>query len=147
MNFRLATLDDVPLLARMNRALTEDEGHGNRTRSPAWFEERMRGFLSGGYGAGLFTRGEDVVAYALYKDHPEHADTIRVRQLYVERDCRRQGIGREVLGLLRDSILPAGKRITVEVLATNLTARAFYRAVGFREYALELEWPAQEPSP
>lgn len=30
MRYRFATLDDVPILARMNRQLVEDEGHRNR---------------------------------------------------------------------------------------------------------------------
>ena len=54
MRYRLATLDDVGLLAKMNRQLVEDEKHRNRFKSDAWFEDRMRGFLAGGYKAVLF---------------------------------------------------------------------------------------------
>ncbi len=142
MEYRFATLDDVPLLAAMNRALAEDEGHRNRFRSEHWFADRMRGFLMSGFRAVLFSVEGHTVAYALYADHPEHADTIHLRQLYVDRACRRQGCGREALRLLREAIWPREKRVTVEVLAGNAPARQFYRAVGFREYALELEMPA-----
>jgi hypothetical protein len=54
MNYRFATLEDVPLLATMNRQLVDDEGHRNRFKPDAWFEDRMRTFLAGKYTAVLF---------------------------------------------------------------------------------------------
>jgi ribosomal protein S18 acetylase RimI-like enzyme len=144
MNYRFATLDDVPILTRMNRQLVEDEGHRNRFKPDAWFEERMRGFLTGGYDAVLFELAGEVVAYALYTDHPDHSDTIYLRQIFVDRARRRRGIGREAMRLLEEEIWPQGKRLTVEVLVGNQVARAFYEAVGFREYSLELEIAAAE---
>jgi ribosomal protein S18 acetylase RimI-like enzyme len=134
----------------MNRQLVEDEGHRNRHRSDAWFEERMRRFLTGGYRAVLFQIEGEAVAYTLYVDHPEHDDTIYLRQLWVDRARRRQGIGREAMRILQREIWPPDKRLTVEVLAGNHAARAFYRAVGYREYSIELEIAASDrarPSP
>ncbi len=142
MNYRFATLDDIPLLAKMNRQLVEDEQHRNRFKSEEWFAERMRGFLAGEYHAVLFELDEQVVGYALYRNHPEHGDTIYLRQIFVNRAHRRQGIGKAALRLLKEEILPPDKRLTVEVLVGNQAARDFYRAAGFREYALELEMPA-----
>jgi ribosomal protein S18 acetylase RimI-like enzyme len=139
MRYRTATLDDVPLLTRMNRQLVEDEGHRNRFQSDAWFEERMRRFLTGGYTAVLFEQEGQAVAYALFTDHPDHRDTIYLRQIWVDRAHRRRGIGREAMRLLREEIWPPDRRVTVEVLVGNQVARAFYRAVGFGEYSLELE--------
>lgn len=139
MEYRFATIDDVPILSRMNRQLTEDEQHRNRFKSDAWFEERMRGFLTGGYKAVLFEIAGEIVAYALYTDHPDHSDTIYLRQIFVNRSRRRQGIGREAMQILNEKIWPRDKRLTVEVLAGNEAALAFYKAVGFREYSLELE--------
>ena len=75
ITYHFATLDDVPALARMNRLLVEDEQHRNRFKPDAWFEERMRGFLSGAYQAVLFDLAGEVVGYALYTGHPDHADT------------------------------------------------------------------------
>jgi ribosomal protein S18 acetylase RimI-like enzyme len=144
MKYRFATLDDVSILARMNRQLVEDERHRNRFKPDAWFEERMRGFLTEGYNAVLFELEGEVVAYALYTDHPDHSDTIYLRQIFVDRTRRRQGIGREVMRLLQEEIWPQDKRLTVEVLVGNQVARAFYKAVGFQEYSLELEIPASE---
>jgi ribosomal protein S18 acetylase RimI-like enzyme len=144
MRYRLATLDDIPLLTRMNRQLVEDEGHRNQSKPDAWFEGRMRGFLTGGYRAVLFELEGDVVAYALYTDHPDHSDTIYLRQIFVDRARRRQGIGREAMRILRGEVWPQDKRLTVEVLVSNPVAQAFYKSVGFREYSLELEIPASE---
>jgi ribosomal protein S18 acetylase RimI-like enzyme len=144
IDYRSATLDDVPALARMNRQLVEDEQHRNRIKPDAWFEERMRGFLSGAYKAVLFDLAGEVVGYALYTGHPDHADTLYLRQIFVSRSHRRQGIGREAMRILRDEIWPKDKRITVEVLVGNEVARAFYEAVGFTPYSIELEMLARE---
>lgn len=144
MEYRCATPEDVPLLAAMNRQLVEDEQHRNRFQSDAWFEERMRTFLAGKYKAVLFEIDHQAVAYALYVDHPDHDDTIYLRQIWVDRAWRRRGIGREALRLLETEIWPPDKRLTVEVLAGNQAARAFYNAAGFREYSIELEIPTLE---
>ena len=142
MRYRCAELDDVPILARMNRQLVEDERHRNRFKSDAWLEERMRTFLTGGYEAALFELEGTVVAYALYTDHPGHDDTIYLRQIFVDRGHRRQGIGRQAMKILMDVVWPKDKRLTVEVLVHNHVARDFYNAVGFKEYSVELEIPA-----
>jgi ribosomal protein S18 acetylase RimI-like enzyme len=144
VRYRIATLADVPQLSAMNRQLVEDEGHRNRSKSDAWFEERMRKFLSGEYEAALFELNGEVVAYALYTQHRDHQDTIHLRQIFVDRAYRRQGIGREVMRILRQEIWPADKRLTIGVLVGNHAARAFYTAMGYREYSLEMEIPAAE---
>jgi ribosomal protein S18 acetylase RimI-like enzyme len=147
MNHRPATLADVPLLARMNRGLVEAERHRNRFRSDAWLEERMRGFLTGGYSAVLFEMDAVPVAYALYTVHRENPDTIHVRQIYVEAPYRRKGLGREMMRILREEVWPPGRRVTVGVLADNRAAIAFYEAIGFRSYSLEMEIPGDAPAP
>ena len=146
MHYRFATLDDVVLLARLNQQLVEDEQHRNRFKPESWFEDRMRAFIAGEYRVVLFEIENQVVAYALYRNHPEHPDTIYLRQIFVDRTHRRQGIGKEALRFLKEEILPGDKRLTVEVLVGNKAARDFYRAVGFREYSLELEIPAEDTS-
>jgi len=147
VEYRFATLDDVPTLARLNRRLVEDEQHWNRFKPEAWFVRRMHGFLAGGYRAVLFERAGEVVAYALYTDHPDHEDTIYLRQIFVQRSCRRQGIGRELIRILSEEIWPREKRITVGVLAGNPMAIAFYEAVGFKLYSVELELSASQRNP
>ena len=136
---RVATLDDLPLLARLNHQLTVDEKHANQARPLPWFAQRMAGFLAAEYTAILFAEGDETVADALYRPHAERDDTLYLRQLYVKRGRRRQGVGREAVRLLREKIWPHGKRVTVEVLAANAAARAFWGALGFTEHSLELE--------
>lgn len=41
--------------------------------------------------------------------------------------------------ILRTRIWPSGKRLTVEVLTVNVSAVAFWRSVGYKDYCLTLE--------
>src|SRR5580658_6674123 len=96
MTFRPATLDDCPLLAELNHQLIRDEGHRNRMTVPE-LEQRMRGWLSGEYRAVIYEDGKEVVAYGLYR---EQLEEIYLRQLFVVRNRRRQGIGRSAVQIL-----------------------------------------------
>lgn len=135
MNFRRATLSDCALLAELNHQLIHDEGHRNRMTVPE-LEQRMKGWLASEYAAALFENDGEVVAYALYREQPEE---IYLRQLFVARNRRRQGIGRQAVEILRSKIWPKNKRLTVEVLVQNEAAVAFWRAVGYKDYSLTLE--------
>lgn len=135
MQFRPATLEDCPLLAELNHQLIRDEGHRNPLTIPQ-LEQRMRSWLAGEYRAILYEEAGEVVAYALFK---EEANEIYLRQLFVVRHKRRKGIGRRAQEILRTEVWPQGKRLTVEVLVSNEKAVAFWRAVGYRDYALRLE--------
>ena len=142
MHYRFATDADLTALTRLNRQLIEDEGHHNRAKSDAELEERMRDFLAGDYQAVLFEDAGRIVAYALYTNHSEHndtIDTIYLRQFFVCRDCRRKGIGRAAIRVLKEEIWPKKKRLTVGVLWHNDVGRAFWQAVGYKAYSLDLE--------
>ena len=135
ITFRAATLDDCGLLAELNHQLIRDEGHRNPMTVPQ-LEQRMRGFIQSAYRGIIFESNNEVVAYALYLEQPEE---IYLRQLFVVRHRRRQGIGRRAMGLMRSQVWPKNKRLTVEVLVANQAAIAFWRAVGYTDYALKLE--------
>src|SRR2546423_1464875 len=135
MTFRAATLDDCAKLAELNHQLIHDEGHRNPMTVPE-LEQRMRAWLSSEYRAIIYEDGGEVVAYALFR---EQADEIYLRQLFVVRHRRSQGIGRRAVELLRSQIWPKHKRLTVEVLVANKRAVKFWRSVGYRDYALSLE--------
>jgi predicted acetyltransferase len=135
MKFRFATADDCGLLAELNHQLIRDEGHRNPMNVPQ-LEERMRGFIAKEYRAVIFEVGDGVVAYALFREQP---DEIYLRQLFVVRHRRREGIGRRAMKTLRSQIWPKTKRLTVEVLAANKGAIAFWRAMGYMDYVLTLE--------
>ncbi|MDR3460439.1 MAG: GNAT family N-acetyltransferase [Verrucomicrobiae bacterium] len=135
MNFRRATQADCGLLAELNHQLIRDEGHRNPMTVPE-LEERMAVWLADGYVAVLFQEGKEVVAYAVYREEPEK---IYLRHLFVVRERRRQGIGRQAVELLRSKIWPPGRRLTVDVLVHNTPTVAFWRAMGYQDYALTLE--------
>jgi predicted acetyltransferase len=135
MNFRRATLNDCALLAELNHQLIRDEGHRNKMTVPE-LEQRMKGWLASGYTAFLFEKDGEIVAYTLSREQPEE---IYLRQLFVLRNRRRQGIGREAIEILRSKIWPTNKRLTVEVLVKNQAAVAFWRKVGYKDYCLALE--------
>ncbi len=102
----------------------------------AELEQRMRGWLQAEYAAVIFEEIGEVVAYALYRDEPEE---LYLRQLFVVRNRRREGIGRKAIEILRTQIWPKDKRLTVSVLVSNTAAVAFWRAAGYRDYSLTLD--------
>lgn len=136
MTYRLATQEDCRLLADLNQQLLQDERHRNRFMTLPQLEERMYRFLTGEYRGVIFEHAGEVVAYALFQ---EHAEEIYLRQLFVARDRRRRGFGRQAVGLLRSDIWPCNKRLTVDVLVQNSVAVSFWRSVGFQDYLLGLE--------
>lgn len=99
-------------------------------------ERRMGGWLSGEYRAIVYEDDGELVAYALFR---EQAQEIYLRQLFVVRHRRSQGIGRRAVEILRSQIWPKTKRLTVEVLVANKRAVSFWRSVGYADYALSLE--------
>ena len=101
MNFRRATLKDSAALAELNHQLIHDEGHRNPMAVPE-LAQRMRGWLASEYAVVIFEKGAEMVAYALYREQPEE---IHLRQLFVARNQRRRGIGRQAVEILRTQIL------------------------------------------
>lgn len=135
MNFRRATSNDCGLLAELNHQLIRDEGHRNPMSVPE-LEQRMKEWLASEYAAVILEDGGAVAGYALFREEPKE---IYLRQLFITRDRRRQGVGRQAVEILRSKIWPAGKRLTVEVLVHNTAAVAFWRAIGYQDYSLKLE--------
>ncbi|MCE5230021.1 GNAT family N-acetyltransferase [bacterium] len=130
-----ASHHDVDLLAGWNEELIQDEGHRNRM-SREQLRERMAEWLDGHYRAIIFMADAEPSAYAVYA---ETRDEIYLRQFFVRRPCRRRGIGRAAIEILRRQVWPPDKRVTLEVLSNNTAAAAFWRAVGFRDYSLTME--------
>ena len=134
LSFRIATLADTEALARLNHQLIRDEGHRN-AMNVGELSERMRAWLvDEGYEALLGFDGDELVAYVLWRDQP---DSVYLRQIFVQRDYRRQGTARQLM-LTVFQRWPA-KRLTVDVLAGNARALAFWRRMGYQDYAVMLE--------
>lgn len=137
MQWRSAEAIDVPSLAAMNQELIADEGHRNRMGIEQ-LRARMEGWLSSSkYRAALFERDGEAVAYVLYRN--DEQGRVHLRQFFVARAFRRQGVGREAFHLFRSEVIPPSSHVVLEVLTTNANARAFWKAVGFHEYAITLE--------
>lgn len=132
--FRPATVADAAVLGRLNHLLIRDEGHRNPMDVDA-LVERMRAWLSDdGYEALLGFDGDDLVAYVLWRDEP---DCVYLRQIFVQREHRRQGVARHLMLSVFERW--PDKRLTVDVLAGNARALAFWRRMGYRDYAVMLE--------
>lgn len=144
---RLATLDDVNLLAGLNQQLSQDEGQ----LSGLTFEqvaERLRTWLGNDYRAVIFEQSNEVVAYALYciGERFEGDRFIFLRHFFVQRAHRRRGIGREAMRLLLKDVFPPNARILLDVLFQNQGARDFWKRIGFKEHCLTLEWAPNSDS-
>jgi len=135
LNYRRAKVQDVPLLARLNQQLIEDEGHSNPMTLPE-LVERMRHWLGTGYNAIIFDDEHGVIAYAVYQ---EEAAQIYLRQFLVVRERRRRGFGRQAMNILFSKVWARDRRLTVSALWDNVPAMAFWRAMGYTEYSVTLE--------
>lgn len=106
--------------------------------SLAELKQRMSGWLRGEYEAIIFEVEGAVVAYALYAHKPDH---IYLRQFFVCRAFRRQGVGQVAIDILQSQIWPQQTPIRLEVLVANDRARRFWQTIGFSEYAVTMELP------
>ena len=76
------------------------------------------------------------VAYALFRENEKE---IYLRQLFVRRDKRNKGLGKNAIMLLRKEIWPKSKRLTADVLSGNKAGIKFWHSVGYKDYCLTLE--------
>jgi GNAT superfamily N-acetyltransferase len=135
MHYRIATLDDAALLAQMNQGLILDEGHRNRM-SLDELTQRMRGWLEREYRAAIFADGEVCVGYALFK---EELDWVYLRQFFIRKDRRRQGLGSAAIEWLSTNVWANAARLRLDVLVNNSAGVAFWKSLGFTEYCLTME--------
>jgi ribosomal protein S18 acetylase RimI-like enzyme len=135
VKLRYASDEDVPLLAELNHQLIEDERSSN-TMSVSELSDRMRVWLQSEYRAVIFDRHSEPVAYALFRPSEEG---LYLRQFFVSRSHRRQGVGRRAIELLREQVVPYGQALSLEVLVHNEEGSAFWRALGFRKHAISFQ--------
>lgn len=135
MTFRFATVADCRFLGELNYQLIRDEGHRNKMTALE-LAARLEEWLSKEYRAVIFEDAAEMVGYALFRSSENE---IYLRQLFICRGFRRKGYGRAAIEILREKIWPTDQRLTVEVLVANKGAVEFWRAMGYRDYALTLE--------
>src|SRR6266404_2710918 len=90
LSFRAARVGDAKLLGELNQELIRDEGHANPMALPE-LAARMKQWLGHEYKGVIFEHEARVLAYALYR---LDSASVYLRQFYVSREHRRQGIGR-----------------------------------------------------
>jgi len=128
MNIRLglAHRKDAVAVAEMSRSLIE---HGLPW---TWNERRVLRCISHPDCVVLAARGgRRLVGFAIaeFFDDRMHLNLLAVRPAY-----QRMGIGRSLLAWLESSARTAGTFLLhVEVRASNVSARDFYKCLGFRE--------------
>lgn len=136
LTWRRTGRKDFALLVEWNRRLVVDERAWKvSAKDLPFLRRRMRRWLSGPYRAVLFLRGGAPVAYALYRRRERG---VYLRQLYVDRPCRRTRVGREAVRLLFREILPKKGDVSVDVLLHNKAGMAFWHHVGFKDRAMRM---------
>jgi predicted acetyltransferase len=143
MEYRVATVSDAALLAELNQQLIRDEGQRN-SMTLAELEERIARWLADTYEAVLFLKDGNTVGSTLFR--PEEG-SVYLRQFFVCRENRRQGIGREAIQWLRQHVGIDVDLIRMEVLCENSAGIDFWRAIGFRDYCLTMELDQNESAP
>jgi ribosomal-protein-alanine N-acetyltransferase len=120
--------DDAKRLAAMSHELVEA---GLR---PSWGATRIAWHIRDPESVVLTARvrGQpEGFAIMRYADESAHLNLLAVTPAY-----RRRGIGRALIGWLEETAVTAGTfSISLELRASNLPARAFYAALGYREGA------------
>ncbi len=69
-----------------------------------------------------------------YSDHHHYYDRVREATLYVERDARRTGVGRQLLDALADAAATAGAhKLVGKIFTSNEPSIAMVGGLGWRE--------------
>jgi predicted acetyltransferase len=136
LSFRKAAAADMPRLAEMNQQLQIDEEHRNRMELSELVPRMTRWCASEGYEAVVFELGRETVGYALYRREPEF---FYLKQFFVCRERRRQGIGRRAVEWLAANVWNELPAVYLDVLVQNERGADFWRAVGFGDYCITME--------
>ncbi len=136
LSLRGAGADDVPLMAAWNVQLHEDEGSVPMTVPAA--EDRLRQWLSGGAFHGMiFAVSSEDVGYLLYEELPPDPalrgsqSALYVRQFFIVRHKRRNGLGRAAFQRFLANHNTAGLPVVLDVKATNPAGHSFWTSLGF----------------
>jgi L-amino acid N-acyltransferase YncA len=133
---RRATADDVPAITQIYNQGIEDRGATLETevRTPA---ERAQWLAARGPRHPVFVaeRDGEIVAWAslnAFNPRPAYAHVADV-SIYVERDSRGRGVGRQLLAAVVDAARAlAYHKLVLAAFPTNARGMALYEALGFR---------------
>jgi len=147
LSIRVATEDDIEVLAMMNKQLIEDEGHRNPMSVPE-LAQRMGGWLRSGWDADVFVQANTpasgtIIGYALYQHRKDDffpdQRVVYLRQFLIKREYRDQGLGRLALRELFNARFPSKCTVIVDVLTANERGIRFWQQVGFQPYSMTLK--------
>lgn len=135
------TPDELGIVADMNLQLQREEGSRVMLLDDAI--RRLSLWLAGDYVCHLYRFDQRLAGYVLYRptdpDTEGHRDGVYIRQFFILPEFRRQGLGRAAFELLVEHVLPPATYITLEAMTANPAGRAFWQALGFREYCVRYE--------
>jgi predicted GNAT family acetyltransferase len=127
---RLATLDDLEIIAPVHAAMAEEESGVNPLiKDPDGFRQRCARRIEKGRVWVLVEDGELIFKADVQADTP---DVIYLEGIYVNPAKRGQGIGLQCLAQLTQSLLSRSKSICLLVNENNEKAHAFYRLSNFK---------------
>jgi ribosomal-protein-alanine N-acetyltransferase len=126
---RLATAAEAPAIAAMSRDLIE------RGLEWRWDAARVRHCLRDrACNVAVASLQERVCGFGIMKYRENEA---HLNLLAVDPACQGRGIGTAIVAWLEDCALTAGIGVAyVEARSANTVARAFYRRLGYKEFAL-----------
>jgi len=127
-DLKLARYQDAARIAAMSRLLVE------RGLEPSWPKDRVQWHLRNSDCLVLTARFRgDIAGFAIMQYGQEAA---HLNLLAVDPRHRRRGLGRALLTWLEATASGAGTFVVrLETRASNLSAQAFYEALGYRETA------------
>jgi GNAT superfamily N-acetyltransferase/catechol 2,3-dioxygenase-like lactoylglutathione lyase family enzyme len=136
--WRRCSVADAAILAELNARLSEDEGSSVGT--PAAYLDRMQTWLAEGrYDAAIVDPDGEAIAYVVWRDDPDYED-IYVRQFFVVREHRGQGLGRQLFERAAEELW-AGRVLRLDVYDSNPRGRAFWEQMGFASYSSLMRRP------
>ena len=94
----------------------------------------------------VIEHGDDnIVGFMIYELYKHE---LRILNFAVRPDCRRRGVGRQLVEKLRDKLsYQRRNRIAIDVRAGNLAAQLFFRSCGFRATNVYRDWYEDESPP
>ena len=134
MQIKDCSTADVPVLAKMNQWLIEDE-KAETNLNLAQLEERMKGFISSEYRAFLFYDDQCVIGYALCNMSKV---PVYLRQFFICRDERRKGYGKKAFQALLVQLNI--QEIDVDVYSWNKVGIAFWESLGFEKRCYNMRY-------
>jgi ribosomal protein S18 acetylase RimI-like enzyme len=83
----------------------------------------------------LIVKENEILGYCLFRDDKEY---IYIRQLYVEKNKRKMGLGKACIQWLKSNLW-IDRTIRMDVLSNNKDGIEFWRKMGFKDYCITME--------